>query len=154
MDNFAGPAKFRLCDKGWHPTAAAHAQRATDYLHGLPQADRTTPAHYRPFAPLRYNPTRPPPRAPPPESSGAGCEEEIMSRSRDKAKLAKLIEIEGYDSIEALMKAVFSDAVSPAICMNEDCDFTCEMEPDQDAGYCEECHTNTMKAAPVLAGLI
>jgi hypothetical protein len=38
--------------------------------------------------------------------------------------------------------------------MNEGCDFTCEMEPDQDAGYCEECHTNTMKAAPVLAGLI
>jgi hypothetical protein len=24
----------------------------------------------------------------------------------------------------------------------------------QDAGYCEECHTNTMQAAPVLAGLI
>jgi hypothetical protein len=77
-----------------------------------------------------------------------------MSRSRDKAKLAKLIEIEGYDSIEALMEVVFSDAVSPAICMNEDCDFTCEMEPDQDAGYCEECRTNSMKAAPVLAGLI
>jgi hypothetical protein len=50
------------------------------------------------------------------------------------------------------MEAVFSDAVSPAICMNEDCNFTCEMEPDQDAGYCEECRTNTMKAAPVLAG--
>jgi len=77
-----------------------------------------------------------------------------MSDPRNDAKLAKLIEIEGFDSIEALMEAVFSDAVSPAICMNEDCDFTCEMESDQDAGYCEECHTNTMKAAPVLAGLI
>ena len=32
--------------------------------------------------------------------------------------------------------------------------FTGEMEPDQDAGYCEECHANTMKAALVLAGLI
>jgi hypothetical protein len=73
---------------------------------------------------------------------------------RDDAKLAKLIETEGYDSIEALTEAVFSDALSPAICMNEDCDFTCEMEPDQDAGYCEECRTNSMKAAPVLAGLI
>ena len=51
-----------------------------------------------------------------------------------KAKLAKLVEIEGYDEIEALMEAVFSDAVSAAICMNEDCDFTCEMEPDQDRG--------------------
>ena len=52
------------------------------------------------------------------------------------------------------MAAVFSDSVSPAICMNEGCDYTCEMEPDQDAGCCEECRTNTMKAAPVLAGLI
>jgi hypothetical protein len=71
-----------------------------------------------------------------------------------QAKLAKLIEIEGFDTIEELMEAVFSDAVSPAICMNEGCDFSCEMEPDQDRGWCDECHTNTMKAAPVLAGLI
>ena len=45
-----------------------------------------------------------------------------------KAKLAKLIEIEGFDSIEELMEAVFSDAVSPAICVNEDCDFTSYMK--------------------------
>jgi len=70
------------------------------------------------------------------------------------AKLAKLVEIEGYGTADELLEAVFSDAVSPAICMNEGCDFTCEMEPDQDAGYCEECHTNTMKAAPVLAAII
>jgi hypothetical protein len=77
-----------------------------------------------------------------------------MDAKLRERKLAKLVESEGYDSVEELMEAVFSDAVSPAICMNEGCDFTCEMEPDQDAGYCEECHTNTMKAAPVLAGII
>jgi hypothetical protein len=47
-----------------------------------------------------------------------------------------------------LIEAVFSDSVSPTICMNEDCPFTCEMEPDQEAGYREECHTNTMTALP------
>jgi hypothetical protein len=78
----------------------------------------------------------------------------MKSAAVREAKLAKLLEIEGYDSVEALMEAVFSDSVSPAICMNEDCSFTCEMEPDQDGGYCEECHTNTMTAAPVLAGII
>ena len=52
------------------------------------------------------------------------------------------MEIEGYESIEALAEAVLSDSVSPAICMNEGCNFACEMKPDQDAGYCEECHTN------------
>ena len=71
-----------------------------------------------------------------------------------RAKLAKLMEIEGYDSIEELAQAILSDSVSPAICMNEDCDFTCEMEPDQDAGYCEECRTNSMHSALILAGLI
>ena len=69
-------------------------------------------------------------------------------------KLEKLLEIEGYDDIADLAQAILSDSVSPAICMNEGCDYTCEMEPDQDAGYCEECHTNTMKAAPVLAAII
>jgi hypothetical protein len=77
-----------------------------------------------------------------------------MDDALRQAKLAKLVEIEGYDSSDELFEAVFSDAVSPAICMNVGCDFTCEMEPDQNAGYCEECRTNTMRAAPVLAGLI
>jgi hypothetical protein len=96
----------------------------------------------------------PPPPTPPPEFSDAGAEEEKTDDALRQAKLAKLIEIEGYNSADELMEAVFSDAVSPAICMNEGCGFTCEMEPDQDAGYCEECHTNTMTAAPVLTGLI
>ena len=77
-----------------------------------------------------------------------------MDNALRKAKLAKLIEIEGFNSTEDLIAAVFSDSVSPAICMNEGCDFTCEMEPDQDRGWCEECHTNTMKSAPVLAAII
>jgi hypothetical protein len=59
----------------------------------------------------------------------------MKSAAVREAKLAKLLEIESYDSVESLMEAVFSDSVSPAICMNEDCDFTCEMEPDQDAFF-------------------
>jgi len=35
--------------------------------------------------------------------------------------------------------------------MNEGCDYTAEMEPDQDAGYCEECRTNSMQSALILA---
>jgi hypothetical protein len=77
-----------------------------------------------------------------------------FSAAEQRAKLAKLIAIEGYESIEQLAEAILSDSVSPAICMNEDCDFTCEMEPDQDAGYCEECRTNSMQSALILAGLI
>ena len=77
-----------------------------------------------------------------------------MDDALRKAKLAELVKTEGYDSSDELLEAVFSDAVSPAIYMNEGCHFTCEMEPDQNAGYCEECRTNTMTAAPLLAGLL
>jgi hypothetical protein len=77
-----------------------------------------------------------------------------FTTAQQRDKLAKLMEIEGYDTMEELAQAVLSDSVSPAICMNEDCNFTCEMEPDQDAGYCEECRTNSMQSALILAGLI
>jgi hypothetical protein len=77
-----------------------------------------------------------------------------FSATQRRAKLAKLIAIEGYDNIEELAQAILSDSVSPAICMNEGCDFTCEMEPDQDAGYCEECRSNSMQSALILARLI
>ena len=77
-----------------------------------------------------------------------------FTAAAQRAKLATLMEIEGYDSIEDLAQAILSDSVSPAICMNEDCDFTCEMEPDQDADYCEECRGNSMQSALILAGLI
>jgi hypothetical protein len=69
-------------------------------------------------------------------------------------KLQKLLEIEGYATLEELLEAVLSDSVSPGICMNEGCDHVAEVEPDQDRGWCDECHTNTVKAAPVLAGII
>ena len=77
-----------------------------------------------------------------------------MDDALRRSKLAKLIEIEGYESLEQLLEAVIGDTVSPAICTNADCTYTCEMEPDQERGYCDECRTNTMVAAPVLAGLI
>ena len=46
------------------------------------------------------------------------------------------------------------DSVCPGICMNSGCDYTVEVEPDQDRGYCERCGTQTVKAALVLAGII
>jgi hypothetical protein len=69
-------------------------------------------------------------------------------------KLQKLVEIEGFKDDISLFAAVVSDTVCPAICMNDGCDYTSEMEPDQDRGWCEVCGTNSMKSALVLAGLI
>jgi hypothetical protein len=79
-----------------------------------------------------------------------------MSLSPDvrKAKLQSLVETEGFESLEQLLEAVITDSVCPAICIAEDCSYTCEMEPDQDRGWCEACGQNTMQSALILAGLI
>jgi hypothetical protein len=71
-----------------------------------------------------------------------------------RAKLDQLVEAEGFDSVDELLTAAASDSVSPAICTNDDCDYTTEMEPDQDCGFCEACGTNTVASALVLAGII
>jgi hypothetical protein len=78
----------------------------------------------------------------------------FLSSQVRQEKLAKLLAAEGYDKLEDLAEAIFSDSVSPAICTDADCDYTSEMEPDQDAGYCESCGKNTVVSALVLAGLI
>lgn len=77
-----------------------------------------------------------------------------LSTQVRQEKLAKLLAAEGYETLEELTLAVLGDSVSPAICVEADCDYTAEMEPDQDAGYCELCRKNTVVAALVLAELI
>jgi hypothetical protein len=100
---------------------------------------------------------RAPPRDPTPEDSDVDSEEEKMSTnalSKKAAKLNKLCEIEGFQSLDDLLSASMFDSVCPAICMADGCDYTTEMEPDQRRGYCEACGGNTVTSALVLAGLI
>ena len=80
-----------------------------------------------------------------------------MTPDMRKAKLAKLVELEGFESETALFEAVISDSVCSAICCNPDnpaSDYTAEMEPDQDQGWCEACQRRTLVSALVLGGLI
>jgi len=77
-----------------------------------------------------------------------------IALSHKAAKLMKLCDLEGYKRLHDLLKASVTDSICPAICMTEGCDYTTEMEPDQDAGYCEACGSNTVVSALVLAGLI
>jgi hypothetical protein len=61
----------------------------------------------------------------------------VLSEDMRAAKLAKLVELEGFDDEQALFAAAMTDSVCPAICCNSDnpeCDYTAEMEPDQDRG--------------------
>jgi hypothetical protein len=63
-----------------------------------------------------------------------------MSPEMRCAKLSKLVELEGFEDVNELFAAAIADSVCPAICCNPDnpdCDYTTEMEPDQDRGWCE-----------------
>ena len=92
-----------------------------------------------------------------PNSSGPGSEEDCMSTivlTAKAQKLMRLCELEGYKSACDLIEAVAGDSVCPAICMTEGCEYTADMEPDQEEGYCESCGGNTVASALRLAGFI
>lgn len=69
-------------------------------------------------------------------------------------KLQKLAEIEGFNDPQDLLEAYIIDSVCPGICSNPDCDYSCEVEPDQDSGWCENCNEGTVTSAMRLAGVI
>ena len=71
-----------------------------------------------------------------------------------QSKLDALVEAEGFVSLEEMLESTMADSVSPGICTNPSCSYTCDTEPDQDAGWCEECGTNSVKSALILAHLI
>lgn len=70
------------------------------------------------------------------------------------SKLDQLTNDWGYSNPEDMMMDYIFDSGHPAICMNEDCDYSTEMEPDQDRGWCDNCGTNTLVSAGILMGII
>ena len=79
---------------------------------------------------------------------------DLSAAGKRQKKLDQLVEIEGYERVDELLEASVADSVCPAICMNDGCDYTTEMEPDQDRGWCEVCATNSVASALILAGII
>tara|TARA_A100000172_G_C2944053_1_gene76689 strand:+ start:255 stop:473 length:219 start_codon:yes stop_codon:yes gene_type:complete len=70
------------------------------------------------------------------------------------SKLNQLANDWGYNNPEDMMTDYVFDSLHPAICMNKDCDYSTEMEPDQDRGWCDCCETNTLVSAGMLMGII
>lgn len=70
----------------------------------------------------------------------------------DGEKLDKLAELEGFGDGEELAEHFALPGVVPGICMNEGCDYTTDVEPDQQHGWCECCDSKTVKSCLVLAG--
>ena len=74
--------------------------------------------------------------------------------STKAAKLMKLCDLEGFQSLDDLLQACAEGSVCPAICLTEGCDHTAKTEPKEGDGFCEACGGNTVASALVLAGLI
>jgi len=75
-----------------------------------------------------------------------------MSEGKAK-KLAMLADQYGL-SVGELLEEWALDSVVPGICMNPNCEYTAEYEPDQSEGWCGACGTQTVQSAFVLLGVI
>jgi hypothetical protein len=70
------------------------------------------------------------------------------------SKLDLLADIEGFKDVDTMLDECIADSVCPGICINDGCDYTTEVEPDQQKGWCELCEEGTVASALVLAGVI
>lgn len=70
------------------------------------------------------------------------------------SKLKTLAASEGYEGTLEFLEAFAMDCVVPGICTNEGCDYTTSNEPDCGEGWCEMCHTSTVRSGLLLAGII
>jgi hypothetical protein len=71
-----------------------------------------------------------------------------------RAKLNRLIELEGLEDLMEFLQVYNTEPVVPGICTNAGCDHTEEVEPDCTDGWCEVCNANTIKSGLILAGVI
>jgi len=78
-----------------------------------------------------------------------------MQRRKDKESLALLAEQYGYQSGLDLVVHYAMESVVPAICTSSDCEeYSAELEPDCDGGFCNYCGESTMVSCMVLAKVI
>lgn len=72
------------------------------------------------------------------------------------SKAEQLAKDWGYDSLDDALQDsdLMFDSVSPGICKNPNCDYSTEVEPDCQSGYCEECSTQTVVSLHILLGVI
>ena len=68
-------------------------------------------------------------------------------------KIEKLMDIEGFESVDEMLEEATFGLRCPGICTNDGCDYTTEVDPDG-AGFCEECNTTTVESSLMLMGMM
>ena len=72
----------------------------------------------------------------------------------EQDKFDDLMEIEGYENEDNFLSDYALDSIQPGICINTDCTYTTNVEPDCYEGWCEECSTNTVRSPLALLMMI
>jgi len=72
----------------------------------------------------------------------------------DAQKLDTLAHDYGFDGPIEMLEEYVTDSLCPGICMHPACSYSTEVEPDCEAGWCEECDAGTVKSGMILAGVI
>lgn len=80
--------------------------------------------------------------------------QEETRRSKMNDLLKQLAEDWGFKTVDDMYEAAVFDSVVPSICTNPGCGYSCEMEPDQRAGWCEVCEETSVQSCLVIGGLI
>lgn len=70
-----------------------------------------------------------------------------------RKKVQILVDESGLDSL-SLLEEYQLEGLVPCICMKPECDYWTELEPDQRAGWCEECDDTTLMSLLVLVGIL
>jgi hypothetical protein len=77
----------------------------------------------------------------------------VAAANAEASKLDQLASTWGM-SVAELIETYALETQAPGICMNPDCEYTAEYEPDQRHGYCEDCGRQSVCSGLVLAGII
>jgi hypothetical protein len=78
-----------------------------------------------------------------------------MKRRNNNESLELLAAQYGYESGMDLIAHHAMESVVPAICANLDCDeYSSDLEPDCENGFCDYCGESSMDSCMVLAGII
>ena len=70
--------------------------------------------------------------------------------SKTTEKLLRLAQSEGYHNVDDFLMDQMLENLVPCICMNDGCDHTEHMEPDQSRGHCDNCGTKSMKSCMMI----
>jgi hypothetical protein len=69
-------------------------------------------------------------------------------------KAEQLAQDWGYEDEYEAAEELITDSICPGICMNPDCDYSTEVEPDCSTGYCEECDTQSVQSLFIIMGIM